>query len=70
MLAWLRHLSTAVGTAEIMTEALSDSEEAQEYQQAQTAIVLQTVGSRACTCSPASGCEAACGAQVFPPERP
>ena len=38
MLAWLRHLAAAVGTAQILTEALdNDCEEAQEYQQARSA---------------------------------
>lgn len=42
MLAWLRHLAAAVGTAEILTEALGDCEEAQEYQQVMPAANLKS----------------------------
>jgi hypothetical protein len=54
MLAWLRHLSAAVGTAEILTEALSESEEAQEYQQVR-ASHMAAARSRPCTCLLANG---------------
>ena len=42
MLAWLRHLAAAVGTAEILTEALGDCEEEQEYQQVRPAAASPT----------------------------
>jgi len=40
MLAWLRHLAAAVSTGEVLSEALGDCEETQEYQQARSAATL------------------------------